>query len=132
MREEFEQARIPAEGLVARGEKQKHDAPQQLMGHRAFGMSLFYMGNFVDACDHLRAAIELYDATPLPPLATVFSQDQKATAQAYPRTFAFILRGDIRRGLELGHDAAAYAERLRHPHSPCVRACVFGRCLRFM
>jgi predicted ATPase len=115
MREEFEQARILAEGLVARGEKQ-HDAPQQLMGHRAFGMSLFYMGNFVDACDHLRAAIELYDATPLTPLATVFSQDQKATAQAY-LALAFILRGDIRRGLELGHDAAAYAERLRHPHS---------------
>ena len=55
----------PRRRLVARGEKQ-HDAPQQLMGHRAFGMSLFYMGNFVDACDHLRAAIELYDATPLP------------------------------------------------------------------
>jgi class 3 adenylate cyclase/predicted ATPase len=115
MREEFEQARILAEGLVARGEK-RQDAPQQLMGHRAFGMSLFYMGNFVDACDHLRAAIELYNATPLPPLATVFSQDQKATAQAY-LALAFILRGDIRRGLELGHDAAAYAERLRHPHS---------------
>ena len=86
------------------------------MGHRAYGMSLFYMGNFVDACDHLRAAIELYDATPLTPLATVFSQDQKATAQAY-LALAFILRGDIRRGLELGHDAAAYAQRLRHPHS---------------
>jgi len=93
------------------------------MGHRAFGMSLFYMGNFVDACDHLRAAIELYDATPLTPLATVFSQDQKATAQAY-LALAFILRGDIRRGLELGHDAAAYA-------SVCDTHTALPTCLRF-
>ena len=44
---------------------------------------LFYMGELAAACEHLHAAIALYDANPQGPLPMVFSQDQKATAQAY-------------------------------------------------
>ncbi len=115
MRDEFEQARTLAQGLLTRTGRQD-EAMQRLMGHRAFGMSLFYIGELTAACDHLRSAIELYDATPQGPLAMVFSQDQKATAQAY-LALSSVLLGDINGGLALGHDAVAYAEHLRHPHS---------------
>ena len=71
---------------------------------------------FVDASDHLRAAILLYDATAVTSLATAFSQDQKATSEVY-LALSHIVRGDSGSGLKFGHDAVAYAEHLRHPHS---------------
>jgi len=115
MRDEFEQARTLAKGLLVRTGRQD-EAMQRLMGHRALGMSLFYLGELSAACEHLRAAIELYDASAQGPLPMVFSQDQKATAQAY-LALASIILGDVRGGLTLGHEAVAYAEHLRHPHS---------------
>ena len=115
MREEYEQARRLAKALLVRSGR-PDEAMQLLIGHRTLGMSLFYMGEFSPACEHLHAAIALYDANPQGPLPMVFSQDQKATAQAY-LALASVLRGDIGGGLALGHAAVAYAEQLRHPHS---------------
>jgi tetratricopeptide (TPR) repeat protein len=114
MREEFEHAQTLARGLLQ--STGRPDDAQRLMGHRALGTSLFYVGELTGACEHLNAAIELYDAVPQGPLATVFSQDQKATAQVY-LALVSILLGDVNGGLALGHDAVAYAEHLRHPHS---------------
>jgi predicted ATPase len=79
-------------------------------------MSLFYMGRFADACDHLRRAIEISESTSQAPLATVFSQDPKATAQAY-LALTFVLLGDIGGGLEIAQRAVKYAERQNHPHT---------------
>jgi len=115
MREEFEHAQTLSRGLL-QGTDRPDDAMQRLMGHRALGTSLFYVGELSAACEHLTAAIELYDAAPQGPLAMVFSQDQKATAQVY-LALASVLLGDVNGGLALGHDAVAYAEHLRHPHS---------------
>ena len=115
LREEYEQARTLAKGLLVRSGRS--DEPMQLLiGHRTLGMSLFYMGELLPACEHLHAAIALYDANPQGPLPMVFAQDQKATAQAY-LALASVLLGDISGGLALGNAAVAYAEQLRHPHS---------------
>ncbi|MBV9237410.1 MAG: AAA family ATPase [Xanthobacteraceae bacterium] len=115
LREEYDQARMLANGLLVRSGRS--DEPMQLLiGHRTLGMSLFYMGELLLACEHLQVAIALYDANPQGPLPMVFAQDQKATAQAY-LALASVLRGDISGGLELGNAAVAYAEQLRHPHS---------------
>ena len=115
LREEYEQARTLANGLLVRNGRS--DEPMQLLiGHRTLGMSLFYMGELLPACEHLHAAIALYDANPQGPLPMVFAQDQKATAQAY-LALASVLLGDISGGLALGNAAVAYAEQLRHPHS---------------
>jgi class 3 adenylate cyclase/predicted ATPase len=115
LREEYEQARTLANGLLVRNGRS--DEPMQLLiGHRTLGMSLFYMGELLPACEHLHAAIALYDANPPGPLPMVFAQDQKATAQAY-LALASVLLGDISGGLALGNAAVAYAEQLRHPHS---------------
>ena len=115
MREEFEQAGILAQSLLAPNARQD-DAMKRLLGHRALGMSLFYMGELKAAGQQLHAAIELYDVTPQGPLATVFSQDQKATAQVYLAVTSVLLN-DITGGLALGRSAVAYAEQLRHPHT---------------
>jgi len=115
VREEYEQARKLAKGLLVRSGR-PDETMQLLIGHRTLGMSLFYLGELSAACEHLQAAIALYDANPQGPLPMVFSQDQKATAQAY-LALASVLLGDIGGGLELGHAAVAYAEQLRHPHS---------------
>jgi class 3 adenylate cyclase/predicted ATPase len=115
MREEYERARTLAKGLLVRNGR-PNEAMQLLIGHRTFGMSLFYMGELLPACEHLQAAIALYNANPQGPLPMVFSQDQKATAQAY-LALASVLLGDIGGGLALGDAAVAYAEQLRHPHS---------------
>ena len=51
-------------------------------------------------------------------LPLAFTQDFKATAQAY-LALASVLLGDISGGLAHGREAVAHAEQLRHPHSIC-------------
>ena len=88
------------------------------MGHRALGMSLFMIGELAQSSSELRSAIALYDLAKHGPLALVFSQDFKATAEVY-LSLASVLLGDIKAGLDHGGNALAHAEGLRHPHSIC-------------
>jgi hypothetical protein len=88
------------------------------MGHRVLGMSLFTVGELNQARQHLQSALELYDTPRHAPLALVFSQDLKATAQVY-LGLNLVLLGDVDTGLTCGRAALAHAEQLRHPHSVC-------------
>jgi predicted ATPase len=116
-RGEFEQSRDLAEELLARA-RQQDDLTARLMGHRALGMSLFLIGELRPARVHLLNSLELYDETRHGPLALIFSQDFKVSAQAY-LGLASVLFGDINSALENGRDAVAHADHLRHPHSIC-------------
>jgi len=116
-RGEFEQSRDLAVDLLARA-GQRNDSTARLMGHRALGMSLFLIGELPSARDHLQKSLELYDVTLHGPLALVFSQDFKVSAQAY-MGLASVLFGDINSALENGRAAVAHADQLRHPHSIC-------------
>src|SRR5262249_4967672 len=107
MRGEFEQWRDLAEGLLAQALRQDDPTPK-LMGHRALGMSLFVIGDLQAARDHLRSALALYDEDRHAPLAQVFSQDFKATAQIY-LALTSVLVGDISGGLAHGRAALAHA-----------------------
>jgi class 3 adenylate cyclase/predicted ATPase len=111
-RGEFEQSRDLAKDLLARA-RRKADPTPRLMGHRALGMSLFLIGELAAARDQLRNSLARHGPLPL-----VFSQDFKATAQAY-LALASVLLGDISGGLAHGREAVAHAEQLRHPHSIC-------------
>jgi predicted ATPase len=51
-------------------------------------------------------------------MAVIFSQDFKATAQAY-LGLATVLSGDAGRGIAHSCEAVDYAQELRHPHSIC-------------
>jgi class 3 adenylate cyclase/predicted ATPase len=117
MRGEFERSRDVANALLARALQQDDPTPQ-LMGHRALGMALFMMGELTDARSELCHAVDLYDRDRHGSLALVFSQDFKATAQAY-LSLANVILGDIEAGLAHGQEAVTYAESLRHPHTIC-------------
>src|SRR5262249_39004284 len=78
----------------------------------------FVLGELAPACDHLQRAIDLYDTRVHAPLALVFSQDLKATAQIY-LALASVLMGDFPAGIAHGREALGHAEQLRHPHSIC-------------
>jgi len=111
-RGEFEQSRELAEDLLARARRQEDPTPR-LMGHRALGMSLFLIGELAAAREQLLNSLARHGPLPL-----VFSQDFKATAQAY-LALASVLLGDISGGLANGREAVTHAEQLRHPHSIC-------------
>jgi class 3 adenylate cyclase/predicted ATPase len=117
MRAEFEQSRKVALDLLTRARGQSDPTPI-MMGHRVLGMSQFVIGELTAARESLRSAISLYDVSKHAPLAVIFSQDFKATAQAY-LGLASVLQGDIDGGLADGRGALDHAEQLRHPHSIC-------------
>jgi tetratricopeptide (TPR) repeat protein len=107
-RGEFEQSRDLAEELLSRARRDQ-DPTAGLMGHRALGMSLFLMGELVAAHDQLLKSIARHGPLPL-----VFSQDFKATAQAY-LAIASVLLGDVAGGLANGREA------VRMPSSSGIR-----------
>lgn len=111
-RGEFEQSRALAEELLRRA-SQNEDLTSRLMAHRALGMSLFLIGDFEAARDELQSSLARHGPMPL-----VFSQDFKATAQAY-LALTHVLLGNIALGVAQGQEALAHAEQLRHPHSIC-------------
>lgn len=114
---EFEESRDLAEDLLARARRQD-DPTANMMGHRALGMSLFLIGDISGARVELQPALDLYDVTRHAPLAPIFSQDFKVSAQSY-MGLASVLFGDIDTALEGGHEAVAHADTLRHPPSVC-------------
>jgi predicted ATPase len=117
MRGEFEQSRSVARQLLERAD-QHNDSTALLMGHRVTGMSSFVIGDLEDARSHLQKALELYEPSRHAPLALIYSQDFKVTAQVY-LGLTSILLGEADEGLMYAREALAYAEQLRHPHSIC-------------
>jgi class 3 adenylate cyclase/tetratricopeptide (TPR) repeat protein len=116
-RGEFEQSRDLAEDILARARRQE-DPTARLMGHRALGMSLFGIGELAAARVQLRNSLEYYNVTLHGPLALIFFQDFKVSAQAY-MGLASVLQGNIKDALVSGSSAVAHAELLGHPHSTC-------------
>src|SRR5262249_16139688 len=117
MRGEIESARELAQELLNLAQI-RNDRTALLMGHRVLGMSLFVLGELDAAKREHQSAMKLYDPQRHGPLALIFSTDFKATADAYPG-LTTVLMGEIESGLAHSHDALAYAQQLRHPHSIC-------------
>jgi predicted ATPase/class 3 adenylate cyclase len=114
---EIEKARAVAQELLALAQK-SNDTTALLMGHRILGMSLFMLGELTAAKTELEKAIALYDPQVHAPMAVVFSQDFKSTAQAY-LGLATVLFGDAESGIAYSCEAVDYAQELRHPHTIC-------------
>jgi tetratricopeptide (TPR) repeat protein len=119
MRGNFEQACTVSRDLLARASQARNNTAV-LMGRRILGMSLFAMGQLLEARSHLEHALALYDQQRHAPLAFAvpFAQDLKATAQVY-LGLTLVLLDRIEDGLRNGREALAYAEQLRHPHTIC-------------
>src|SRR5262249_43418306 len=103
MRGEFERARALAQDLLTLAPN-RNDRTALLMGHRVLGISLFVLGELDAASRELLSAMELYDPVPHAPLALIFSQDFKATAQAY-LGLTTVLKGETESGLAHSHNA---------------------------
>jgi class 3 adenylate cyclase/predicted ATPase len=114
---EIEEARAVAQELLTLAQE-RNDTTAQLMGHRVLGMSLFVLGELAESKRELQKAIELYDPAQHARLALVYSQDFKATAQAY-LGLATVLSGDVETGIAHSRQAFDYAQMLCHPHSIC-------------
>ena len=114
---EIAEARAVAQELLTLAQE-RNDTTAQLMGHRVLGMSLFMLGELAESKRELQKAIELYDPAQHAPLALVYSQDFKATAQVY-LGLATVLSGDVETGIAHSREAFDYAQELRHPHSIC-------------
>ena len=114
---EIEKARAVAQELLALAQK-SNDTTALLMGHRILGMSLFVLGELTASKEELEKAIALYDPPVHAPMAVVFSQDFKATAQAY-LGLATVLVGNAGNGIAHSREAVDYAQELRHPHTIC-------------
>jgi len=117
MNGEIQKARAAAQDLLALA-RESNDTTGLLMGHRVLGMSLFMLGEVIQAKRELQDAMALYDPKQHAPLALVFAHDFKATAQVYLGV-ATALSGDAQMGIAHAHDALTYAQELRHPHSIC-------------
>jgi class 3 adenylate cyclase/predicted ATPase/ABC-type lipoprotein export system ATPase subunit len=114
---EIEKARAVAQEQLTLAQK-SNDATALLLGHRILGMSLFSLGELAASKEELDKAIALYDPPVHAPMAVVFSQDFKSTAQAYLGLMT-VLFGDPESGIAQAREAVDYAEELRHPHTIC-------------
>jgi class 3 adenylate cyclase/predicted ATPase/ABC-type lipoprotein export system ATPase subunit len=114
---EIEKARAVAQELLTLAQK-SNDKTALLMGHRILGMSLFSLGELAASKEELEKAIALYDPPVHAPMAVIFSQDFKSTAQAYLGLMT-VLFGDAERGIAQAREAVDYAQALRHPHTIC-------------
>jgi hypothetical protein len=100
-----------AQELLTLAQK-SNDTTALLMGHRILGMSLFVLGELTASKQELQKAIALYDPAVHAPMAVIFSQDFKATAQAY-LGLATVLSGDAESA-----GAAASAQHLLRSFVP--------------
>jgi len=116
-RADFERAREVAVDLLARADRQD-DSTARMMGHTALGMCSMLTGEFIDARDHLRQALALYDVQRHGPLAFVFARDFKAVGQAH-LALATVTLGDLDEGVKIGRAGVEHAEQLKHLHSLC-------------
>ncbi|MBV8336168.1 MAG: hypothetical protein JO358_12160 [Alphaproteobacteria bacterium] len=67
------------------------DCPETLVGHRIFGTTCWYFGDFAGAHDQFQKTLELYDQPRHADFANRFGQDPRATAEAYDAVALWVL-----------------------------------------
>jgi DNA-binding response OmpR family regulator/predicted ATPase/class 3 adenylate cyclase len=89
--------------------------PAQMVGHRAMGTCLYFMGNFAEAIRYFEKTLEFY-ASDRRDLITLTPFDQKASALSHLSWNLWML-GYPDQAVDASHQARAWANELRHPHS---------------
>jgi predicted ATPase len=92
------------------------DLAAQVASRRALSGALYHLGRWPSARQHLERVIELYDALPNRPPASLYTVDHRAMALAFlvPTLFGLGYPSQAR---VQRHEALAYARELAHPHS---------------
>jgi predicted ATPase len=84
--------------------------------HRVVGATLFFLGDFARAHEHLEAGIELYDFRAHGAHAALFGQDPGVSCLSYGAVVLWHL-GHPDRALEAADESLVLAERVGHPFS---------------
>jgi predicted ATPase len=114
LRGELRRAHQLAESLLQRAQS-AHDPAQLMQGHAALGITLYSMGEFLPAKEHLENTIILYD--PERPLAfRIAGLDSEVFCLSYGAWTLWQL-GYPDQALKRGNEALALAQRLSHPDS---------------
>jgi predicted ATPase len=91
-----------------------HTSYPLLVAHRTLGMSLYFMGEVVQAREHLGRSVALYDPQQHRALAFAYGQDPRVAALVYDAYTLWIL-GYPDQALRRSHEACTRAEELAHP-----------------
>jgi predicted ATPase len=89
------------------------DLPEALIGHRIFGNTSFYFGDFGGAHDHFQKTIELYDPARHADFANRFGWNPLAAAEIFDALASWVL-GPVDDSLRLADRALADAESAAH------------------
>jgi predicted ATPase len=89
------------------------DCPEALIGHRIFGNTCWYFGDFAGAHDHLQKTIELYDQARHADFANRFGADPRAAAEIIDAITLLVL-GRVDEALPLADRAITDAESAAH------------------
>ena len=115
LRADYQTAHELGQELLAQAQRQ--DDPAHLLeAHRGLGLSLFYLGELVAACDHLEQGIALYDPEQHREHAFLYGQDSGIPCLVY-MSWALWLRGYPDQALQRSREALDVAHALSHPFS---------------
>jgi class 3 adenylate cyclase/predicted ATPase len=112
LRAEHSEALEVSEELLRLAQRQENPAPV-LVGHRVVGASLFHLGRFVGARDHLERTLALYNPARDHGLAFVWAYDERVTALCWLSWTQYVL-GYPDHALARGREALADARALGH------------------
>jgi predicted ATPase len=99
--------------LFLREATARPDCPEALIAYNVFGATCLYFGDYVEAHDHYRKSIELYDQARHGHFANRFGQDPRASAEIFDAITLWVL-GRIDEALRLADRALADARSAAH------------------
>jgi len=115
MRAEFQMGRELGEQLLNLAQRQG-DPALLLQAHRTLGPTLYYLGEFTPALEHLEQGIALYDAQQYRSLAFLYGVDPGGICLAFAALTLWHL-GYPDQALRRSHDGLTLARERSHPHS---------------
>jgi TOMM system kinase/cyclase fusion protein len=115
LRGELQTAREIGEQFFALAQRE-HNIPRLLWAHWALGVTLFHLGEFVPAREHLEQGIALYNPQEHRSRAFLYGQDTGVACLSYASWLLGLL-GYPDQGLQRIREALALAQELSHPFS---------------
>jgi predicted ATPase len=112
-RAELKPARELAEQLLSLAQN-NHNPASLVQAHNTLGWTLFFLGEFAQAREHLEEGIALYNLEQHRPYGTM--QDSKVTGLS-SAAFALWFLGYPDQAQQRSHDALTWAYELSHPYS---------------
>ena len=101
-----------AESLLKRAD----GSAAKVLGHRVAGTALMHMGEWQEAHDHHKMALELYEPAKHQDLRHLYAQDQRVSAMAHI-SWPLLLLGYVDEAQSYRDRALTEARDIQHPHS---------------